>query len=73
MPNMDVQAHLSKAMMTHSCLSAGEANFLGGVARKYGVDFDPVIFKRRFFEIYISKASATVLGVHSQELVLSVA
>jgi hypothetical protein len=34
----------------------GEANFLGGVAKKYGVkDFDPVSAKQRFFQIYIDK------------------
>lgn len=39
-------------------LGAGEANFLGGVAKKYGVkDFDTVSAKRRFFQIYIEKVS----------------
>jgi hypothetical protein len=44
---------LSSACIVHC---AGEANFLGGVAKKYGVkDFDPVSAKQRFFEIYIDK------------------
>lgn len=33
----------------------GEANFLGGVARKYGAPFEVESCKRRFFEIYLSK------------------
>jgi HAD superfamily hydrolase (TIGR01509 family) len=37
-------------------MGTGEANFLGGVAKKYGVkDFDPVSAKQRFFQIYIDK------------------
>lgn len=28
---------------------------MGGVARKYGLDFDVDAFKKRFFEIYIEK------------------
>ncbi|BBN12735.1 phosphoglycolate phosphatase [Marchantia polymorpha subsp. ruderalis] len=36
-------------------MGTGEANFLGGVARKYGLDFDVDAFKKRFFEIYIEK------------------
>ena len=35
----------------------GEANFLGGVARKYGADFDTAAAKKRFFELYLVKAS----------------
>ena len=35
----------------------GEANFLGGVARKYGADLDIAAAKERFFEIYLKKAS----------------
>ena len=33
----------------------GEANFLGGVARKYGAPFEVESCKKRFFEIYLSK------------------
>ncbi|KAL3690719.1 hypothetical protein R1sor_004370 [Riccia sorocarpa] len=36
-------------------MGTGEANFLGGVARKYGLDFDADSYKKRFFEIYIEK------------------
>ncbi|KAG6555690.1 hypothetical protein Mapa_002927 [Marchantia paleacea] len=36
-------------------MGTGEANFLGGVARKYGLEFDVDAFKKRFFEIYIEK------------------
>ena len=33
----------------------GEEYFLGGVARKYGADFDAGIAKSKFFEIYLEK------------------
>lgn len=37
-------------------MGTGEANFLGGVARKFGVpDWDVTKAKARFFEIYIGK------------------
>ncbi|CAM6081683.1 unnamed protein product [Calypogeia fissa] len=37
-------------------MGTGEANFLGGVAKKYGVEpFDVIAAKKRFFEIYIAK------------------
>ena len=40
---------------SHS-ITAGEANFLGGVAGVYGVpNFDPQAAKKRFFEIYIGQ------------------
>ena len=35
----------------------GEANFLGGVARKYGKEIDIAATKRRFFEIYLAQAA----------------
>ena len=35
----------------------GEANFLGGVARKYGTEVDIAATKRRFFEIYLAHAA----------------
>ena len=37
-------------------VGAGEANFLMGVAKKHGVkDFDVVLAKKRFFQIYVEK------------------
>ena len=37
-------------------MGTGEANFLGGVARKFGIpDWDVTKAKARFFEIYIGK------------------
>lgn len=35
----------------------GEARFLGGVAQKYGAEFDVHVAKKRFFELYLVKAS----------------
>lgn len=35
----------------------GEANFLGGVAKKYGANIDIAATKRRFFEIYLDQAA----------------
>jgi hypothetical protein len=41
-------------------MGTGEANFLGGVARKFGVpDWDVPKAKARFFEIYIGKVRNT--------------
>lgn len=36
----------------------GEANFLGGVARKYGAKIDIAATKERFFEVYLKTASS---------------
>ncbi|KAJ7554968.1 hypothetical protein O6H91_05G017800 [Diphasiastrum complanatum] len=37
-------------------MGTGEANFLGGVAHKYGIqEFDASLAKKRFFEIYTEK------------------
>eukprot|EP00889_Picochlorum_renovo_P000774 jgi/Picre1/27804/NNA_000768.t1 len=42
----------------------GEANFLGGVAKKHGVDdFDVDICKEKFFEIYLSKYAVPGSGI----------
>lgn len=38
-------------------VGTGEANFLGGVARKYKAPFDADTTKRRFFEIYLEEAT----------------
>lgn len=35
----------------------GEANFLGGVAKKHGVNIDIAATKRRYFELYLETAS----------------
>ena len=45
-------------------VGTGEANFLGGVARKYGAPFDVDVAKKRFFERYLEAASqpATNIG-----------
>ncbi|KAK9805135.1 hypothetical protein WJX72_001459 [[Myrmecia] bisecta] len=42
----------------------GEANFLGGVARKYGVaGFDPAAAKSRFFQIHTGKYAKPDAGI----------
>lgn len=42
---------------------AGEANFLGGVAKKYGVkDFDTTLAKKRFMQIYVAKVLPVILA-----------
>ncbi|KAI7838239.1 hypothetical protein COHA_007984 [Chlorella ohadii] len=41
----------------------GEANFLGGVARKYGAPFKVESCKKRFFEIYLSKYCVPGCGI----------
>lgn len=38
-------------------VGTGEANFLGGVACKYGADFDAAAAKKRFFELYLQETS----------------
>lgn len=38
-------------------VGTGEANFLGGVARKHGAPFDTEKAKQRFFEMYLEEAS----------------
>ena len=39
-------------------LGMGEAFFLGGVAKKRGLDFDAEVAKQMFFDIYISTYAA---------------
>lgn len=42
---------------------AGEANFLGGVAKKYGVEnFDTTAAKKRFMQIYVAKVCSLSPG-----------
>ena len=41
----------------------GEANFLGGVARKYGAPFEVESCKEKFFEIYMSKYAVPGAGI----------
>lgn len=37
-------------------MGAEEANFLGGLAKQYGVkDFDPTVARKRFFQIFMEK------------------
>ncbi|KAL8251513.1 hypothetical protein R6Q59_035206 [Mikania micrantha] len=44
--------------------TAGEANFLGGVASVKGVvDFNPEVAKKRFFEIYLDKYAKPNSGI----------
>jgi hypothetical protein len=45
-------------------MGTGEANFLGGVARKFGVpDWDVTKAKARFFEIYIGKVRSAAASL----------
>jgi hypothetical protein len=45
-------------------MGTGEANFLGGVANKFGVsDSDVTKAKARFFEIYIGKVRSTAASL----------
>ena len=41
----------------------GEANFLGGVARKYGAPFEVESCKAKFFEIYLNKYAVAGSGI----------
>jgi beta-phosphoglucomutase-like phosphatase (HAD superfamily) len=41
----------------------GEANFLGGVARKYGAPFEVDACKEKFFEIYMKKYAIPGAGI----------
>lgn len=41
----------------------GEANFLGGVARKYGAPFEVESCKAKFFEIYMAKYAVPGAGI----------
>jgi beta-phosphoglucomutase-like phosphatase (HAD superfamily) len=41
----------------------GEANFLGGVARKYGAPFEVESCKEKFFEIYMAKYAVPGAGI----------
>ncbi|KAL4547533.1 hypothetical protein Ndes2526B_g06777 [Nannochloris sp. 'desiccata'] len=41
----------------------GEANFLGGVARKYGAPFEVEACKEKFFEIYMRKYAIPGAGI----------
>lgn len=41
----------------------GEANFLGGVARKYGAAFEVESCKEKFFEIYLNKYAVAGSGI----------
>lgn len=41
----------------------GEANFLGGVARKYGAPFEVESCKEKFFEIYMAKYAIPGAGI----------
>lgn len=43
---------------------AGEANFLSGVAKKHGVqDFDVILAKKRFFQIYVEKVESLTMPI----------
>jgi len=45
-------------------MGTGEANFLGGVAKKYGVkDFDVTAAKKRFMQIYVAKFATPNSGI----------
>ncbi|XP_024359630.1 protein SUPPRESSOR OF QUENCHING 1, chloroplastic [Physcomitrium patens] len=45
-------------------MGTGDANFLGGVARKYGIkDFDTASAKKRYYQIYIGKFATPNSGL----------
>ncbi len=44
-------------------MGTGEANFLGGVANKYGLPFDVATAKAKFFEVYINKYARPGAGI----------
>lgn len=54
----NLNTNYSERLISSICCSrgAGEANFLGGVAKKFAVpNFDVIVAKKRFFQIYIDK------------------
>lgn len=54
----NLNTNYSERLISSICFSrgAGEANFLGGVAKKFAVpNFDVIVAKKRFFQIYIDK------------------